>query len=128
MAIGIARGAGGRAVARDGRPGNTVLEDFSGPEPKLLKNEDLLSGLDRVRQRGREMKADLHRIQSAPYPSSYAKQRMRAQIEALAMSGAPDVSNLTENDREIAWPTQMLRSEVHNTPMPRSLKHMICFR
>jgi hypothetical protein len=40
---------------------------------------------------------------------------MREQIEALAQQGAPAVSNLIEHDREIAWPTQMLRSEVHNT-------------
>jgi hypothetical protein len=59
-----------------------------------------------------------HRIQSAPFPSSYAKQQMRAQIEALAMSGAPNVSNLIEHDRPITWLTQMLRSEVHNTPVP----------
>jgi hypothetical protein len=26
---------------KHGRPGGTALEDFSGPEPKLLKNEDL---------------------------------------------------------------------------------------
>jgi hypothetical protein len=71
-----------------------------------------------VRRRGRELKADLRRIQSAPFPSSYAKQQMRAQIEALAMSGTPNVSNLTEHDREIAWPTQMLRCQAHNTPMP----------
>ena len=49
------------------------------------------------------MKADLHRIESAPYPSSYAKERMREQIEALAQQGAPVVSSLIEHDREMFW-------------------------
>jgi hypothetical protein len=52
---------------------------------KLAKGESILDGIQRLRRRGRELKADLSRIQSAPYPSSYAKQKMRTQIEALAM-------------------------------------------
>ena len=31
---------------------------------------------------------------------------MRAQIEALAQRGAPNVADLIENDRQIVWPTQ----------------------
>jgi hypothetical protein len=104
---------------RHGRPDGTALEDHSVPEPKLLKGETgLLDAIERLRRRGRELKADLHRIQSAAYPSSYAKQRMREQVEALAMQGTPLVSNLLEHDRPISWPTQMLRSAVANTETP----------
>jgi hypothetical protein len=58
---------------RDGLPGNTALQDYDGPPPQLLKNEDVLSALDRVRRRGREVKANLNRIRSAPYPSPHAR-------------------------------------------------------
>jgi hypothetical protein len=83
---------------------------------KLAKGESILDGIQRLRRRGRELKADLSRIQSAPYPSSYAKQKMRTQIEALAMP--PSVAELIEHDRQIVWPTQRLQSSVYNTNSP----------
>jgi hypothetical protein len=101
---------------RNGRPGNCQLAAVETEPVKLLKGEGLVDAIERVRRRGRELKADLHRIESAPFPSSHAKQKMRAQIEALAARGAPDVSVLLENDREIVWPTQRLQSQVFNTP------------
>ena len=98
---------------RDGRPGNTVLKDYDGSEPpKLLKGEDLLSALERIRRNGRELKATLHRVRSACFPSNYAKQRMRAQIEQLAQRGAPDVASLIEHDRQIEWARQQVQSQV----------------
>jgi hypothetical protein len=39
----------------------------------------------------REARADLQRIQSSCFPSSYCKQRMREQIEQLAQRGAVSV-------------------------------------
>ena len=67
----------------------------------------------------RELRADLRRIESAPYPSSSAKAQMRAQIEALAMQGAPSVSGIVEHDGgKIAWPTQSVRAEIYNTGLP----------
>ena len=70
---------------KDGRPGSTVLEAVEVEPPKLAKGEDVLSGVERLRRRGRELKADLARISAAPFPSSYAKAQMRRQIDALAM-------------------------------------------
>jgi hypothetical protein len=98
---------------KNGRPGGTALEDFEGPKPTLNKNENLLDGIERHRRRVRELKADLHRIASAPFPSAHAKQRAREQIEALAMQGAPSVSALVELDGKIEFQTQRVRSEVH---------------
>jgi hypothetical protein len=92
------------AWLRDGRPSGTVLEDFDGPSPKLNKGETVLDAVERLRRRGRELKADLHRIEGAPYPSSHAKAKCRAEIEALAARGAPDVTNLIEHDGKIEWP------------------------
>jgi hypothetical protein len=104
---------------RDGRPAGTVLEDIDGPpEVKLIKGESVTDAIERLRRRSRELKADLHRIRSAPYPSSHAKARMRAQIDALAQQGAPNVSDLVENDRQIVWPVTNLQSRIYNTEVP----------
>jgi hypothetical protein len=99
---------------RVGKPGGVVLQDHEAETPKLQKGEDVLSGIERLRRRCRELKADQHRIASAPYPSSYAKQRMRAQIEALAMQGAPSVSALIELDGKVEFQTQRITSEIHS--------------
>jgi hypothetical protein len=99
---------------RDGRPAGTVLEAVEIEPPKLLKGETILDAIERMRRRVRELRADQHRIRSAPFPSSYAKRKMREQIERLAQRGAPDVSTLIEHDRDIEFPTIQLRALVHN--------------
>jgi hypothetical protein len=81
---------------RDGRPPGTALEDFNGPEPQLPKSESITDGIERLRRRERELKSDLHRIRSATFPSSLAKAKVRAEIEALAVRGAPSVSDVVE--------------------------------
>ena len=101
------------AWLRDGRPGGTVLEAVEIEPPKLLKNEDILSAVERLRRRTRELKSDLHRIESAPFPSSHAKARMRTQVEALATKGAPSVSLLVEHDGNVEFQTQRVQSEVY---------------
>jgi hypothetical protein len=104
---------------RDGRPPGTMLEDHEVDVPKLAKGENgLLEQIENRRRRGRELRADLHRIRSAPFPSSYCKQRMREQVRELAMQGEPVVSDLIENDRKIVWPTQRVQSTVYNTEVP----------
>ena len=49
---------------RQGIPGNCSLEPAVIEPPKLLKGETLLDALDRVRRRGREIKAALHTVRS----------------------------------------------------------------
>jgi hypothetical protein len=74
---------------RDGKPSGVRLEDFEGPEPTLNKGENgILDAIENRRRRVRELRADLHRIESAPFPSSHAKAQMRAQIGQLAQAGA----------------------------------------
>jgi hypothetical protein len=99
---------------KTGKPHGTVLEDFDGPDPQLLKGEDLMTGISRLQRRGRELKADLHRVRSAPYPSSHCKAQARAQVSALAARGAPVVSDVVENDRQIIWPTTRVKVDVLN--------------
>ncbi|MET4198749.1 hypothetical protein [Bradyrhizobium sp. LA6.12] len=96
-------------------PANCRIEEIGTEPPKLAKTEhSLLDAIERLRRRARELKADLHRIRSAPFPSSYARQRMREQIEALAMQGAPSASSLIELDGgKIEFQARRLTSEVH---------------
>jgi hypothetical protein len=95
------------------RPGGTLLEAVEIEPPKLLKGEKgLLDAIENRRRRGRELKATLHTIRSAPMPSSWAKQAMREQVEALAMQGTPSTALLIEHGGKIEFQTQRLQSEV----------------
>jgi hypothetical protein len=106
--------AGCEDLPRHGVPGNCRLEMADVEAPKLNKGEGPLDAVDRLRRRGRELRADLHRIESAPYPSSYAKAKMRAQVEALAMQGAPSMASLIEHDGKISWPQAQVQSTIYN--------------
>jgi hypothetical protein len=98
------------------RPPNTAVEDAPTELPKLNGKEDLLDAIERYRRRGRELQADAHRIRSAPYPSTWAKEQARAQVAALAQRGAPDVTLLVEHGRNsVTWPMETLRTNVFNT-------------
>jgi hypothetical protein len=103
------------AWLRHGRPQGVALQDFDVDVPKLNKGETVIEAVERVRRRGRELKADLHRIASAQYPSNYTKQKMREQITQLAERGAPDVTTLVEHDSKVEFQTQRLQSQVYNT-------------
>jgi hypothetical protein len=102
---------------RHGKPSGVQLLDNDGPEPKLAKGEaNLLDAVENRRRRARELRADLHRIASAPFPSAYCKQRLRQIVEQAAAHGAPDVSGLVELDQEdVRWPQKRVRSEVLGT-------------
>jgi hypothetical protein len=97
---------------RNGRPGGTALEAVEAEPPSFLKAESLLDGIERLRRRGRELRADLARIAAAPFLSSHARAKIRQEVEALSMQGAPAVSNVIEHDRKIIWPTRRLSSQV----------------
>jgi hypothetical protein len=100
---------------RFGRPPGTTLEAVAAVEPpKLLKGESLVDAVERLRRRGRELRANLNCVNSAPFPSSYAKQRAREQVEAFAQRGAISVSRLIEVDGDIEFPTLQMRATVHN--------------
>jgi hypothetical protein len=81
-------------------PANCKLEAVEIEPPKLNKGEaGLLDAIENRRHRVREIKASIHAIESAPYPSSYAKKLLREAIETLAQRGTPDVSTLIEHWR-----------------------------
>ena len=98
---------------KSGRPGNAMLEAVDEIEAKLNKGESLTDGIERLRRRVRELRADHHRVASAPFPSNYCKAQMASQIEELAQRGAPSVALLIEHGRKIEFQTQRVTSEVH---------------
>jgi hypothetical protein len=96
---------------RNRRHGTAFTEYLA--EPKLLKNEDILGAVSRLERRARELRADLHRCESAPYPLNHARARLVELIERLAQ--APNVSALIEHEHgEIWWPTRSVQSQVMN--------------
>lgn len=108
-----------------GRPHGTVLEDHNGEPPKLNKGEDVLSALERIRRRGRELRADLHRIRSAPFPSAHARAKIRQEVEILASRGNPVVSGVVENDGKLEFQRVLARAQVHNVPnAPAAVAYM----
>ena len=91
-----------------------MLEAVDVEVPKLARNESIAEAVERQRQRCRTLRADLHTIASAPYPSIYSKARARAQVEGLAQRGAVNVSRLVEVDGDIEFPALHVRTLVHN--------------
>ena len=90
----------------DGKPAGVVLKDFSGPEPKLGKDETITDAIARLRHRARELKSDMARIDSAPFPSEGARAKARQTVEALAMRGAPNVSRMVEHDGNLEFASE----------------------
>jgi hypothetical protein len=74
------------------------------PGDVLKKGERIIDGVERLRHRIRELDADAHRVNSAPFPSADAKKRLREQIDSLANRGVPIVTQLIEHDGDVAWP------------------------
>jgi hypothetical protein len=104
---------------RDGLPGGTALEAVDVKPPKPTKGETgLLDQIESRRAKVRDLRAELRRIESAPYPSAHAKAKCRAAVEALAQRCVVDVGRVVAHDGEIVWPTQVLRAQVFNSKEP----------
>lgn len=88
-----------------------MLEAVEVEPPKLLKGESLLDGADRFERRSRELRADIHRVRSAPYPSAHVKRKIREQVAQLEPR-APDVTLMIEGDGDLIWPFTHVRAEV----------------
>ena len=101
-----------------GVPANCMLESVEdAPIAELLKKgERLADGVARYQHRLRELAADAHRVRSAAWPSSLAKEKLRAQIAALAE--APDVDRAIEHNLPVGFPTISLSSLVRGTETP----------
>jgi hypothetical protein len=96
------------------RAGGTAVSDWTGPEPQLAKGDrDLMGAIVRLERRTRELRADLHRVRSSPFPLAHARERLSQIIYQTAQ--APNVSALIEHEAgNIGWPMQTLTGAVIN--------------
>jgi hypothetical protein len=81
----------------------TPIRAHEHPAPKLAKGETLPAAVERVRTARARLAADFHATRSAPIPSAAAKAIIRAQVDALAQRGRPDVFPVLEGG-QLAWP------------------------
>ena len=94
-----------------------AIKLYKGQAPSLRKGEAVVDAVERCRRRLRELDADRHRIASAPWHSSDAKRRARAEIDALAERGQPNVLPLIEScDESIYWAERLLHRHGHRGP------------
>jgi hypothetical protein len=104
---------------KNGVPPGVLLEDIEVEVPKLAKNEPgLLDAIENRRRRVRELKADAHRIQSAPFLSAHARAKIREEVEALAARGRPVVTDVIEHDGSVIWPMLRLQGSIINAQAP----------
>jgi hypothetical protein len=96
-------------------PGNCALEVFEAPEPQLRKGESLLDGVERLRHRGRELGADLHRVRSACYTKAEAMALVSATVENWGSNGI-DTSATIEHLSQPTIPTKTVQAMVQNVP------------
>ncbi|MEZ2144933.1 hypothetical protein AAE026_21975 [Bradyrhizobium sp. DN5] len=75
----------------------------------------ILDAIEARRQRCRELKADLHRVRSAPWPSDFVKQKMREQINRVAESGRPLVEQAVEHNEQVSFPSQSHQVRIFNS-------------
>jgi hypothetical protein len=80
------------------------LAAYEGEPPEVTPGETAKEALERVRRERATLAADLHEVRCAPIPSSMVKARIKAEVEALAERGAPNLSHLVEFGGDIRWP------------------------
>src|SRR5262249_34559469 len=81
------------------------LVDFVGPEPVLRKNETPAQAVERCRRRGRQLEADIQKIQAAPHPSALRKEAARAQIAAWAERARLGALSSVDHGEDLTPPT-----------------------
>lgn len=92
---------------------STSLQMFNGSIKKPAG--DLIGGVERCRERIKELQAQLAKAEAAPIPSAEAKKRMQEQIAGIAISGQPDVFGLIESGQSVDFPRTSLYSNVTTT-------------
>ena len=99
---------------RSGKPGGTVIAAFAGELPPLKEGVDILGAVEDRRRRLRELAADRHRVECAPFPSAARKIAMIADVEAWAEQGRPNATSSVEHGEPISFPLEQVRLLVHN--------------
>jgi len=92
-------------------PAGAAIEPVTA-EAKLKKGETVTDAIARFQSEIDQLVADQHAVASAPIHSKDAKQKAKAEIEALAARGRPDVWHLLEGAGAIEWPEATIAAEV----------------
>lgn len=103
---------------RDGRPDGTAISVVEIEPPPLKKGQSIFDAVEAHRFRLRELRANFHRVRSAPYPLAEARAKITAQIDQLAQSGQPYVDSVIEHLNDVVFATMTQTSLVYNLPMP----------
>ena len=90
----------------------TPLAEHDAIEVELKKTETIDAALKRTRRQIATLAADAHSVRSAPVLSAVVKAQARAQVEALAERGRPDVYEAVEIGAPVWWPQERYRAEV----------------
>lgn len=101
------------------RPAGTVARMVEADPPPV--KGDLTTAIEARRRRLRELESDLNRVRCAPWPSALAKQKMRAQIEALAETGRPDATGCIEHASAISFRSQTSQVQIFNATSPGTI-------
>lgn len=100
-----------------GIPSGCVIEPIEDDPPiaeLLKKGETIANAVERYRHRKRELAADAHRVNSAPWPISQAEVDANELIERRADAAAPNPDGAIEHGGQIAFATTRLSGLVHN--------------
>jgi hypothetical protein len=99
--------------AKEGRPGNTVMEYCPTEPPKPAKGDSLLDLIEKLRRRGRELQADANRISSAQFPAAFVKAKMRETILRLSEAGCPNISGMVEHDGPLTFAQSRIQTTLY---------------
>jgi hypothetical protein len=87
---------------------NIEIKLHTGPIPTLRKGETAVDAIETRRRRLGELRADINRQATAPFPKTYLKAKSRERLEMLAAKGAPDAYSTVEQDLPVIWATTTL--------------------
>jgi hypothetical protein len=89
--------------------------------PRL--NGETTEDVSDIREQIAELVASIHTVRSAPLPSAEAKARMRAQVAALAATGAPQVHHLVEHGHKVQFAEVSHQAQVLGGTAPAIASH-----
>ena len=84
-------------------PPGTRLDVYETTAPSLPKGQSLTDAIQIRERRIRELQSDARRVEASPFPSAFARKRMRDQVASLAARGKPDLTRLIEHDGDVEF-------------------------
>jgi hypothetical protein len=91
---------------KSGKPGGTVLIDYTGDPPKLRNDQSLPDEISRFRKKIAELQAEIADIENRPLPSAYCRKKAKAYIETLSARGKLDVRALVAGGLDVQFASE----------------------